>query len=170
MRRGFTLVELLVAIAIIAVLAAILFPVLASSKMQGKKTVAISDIRQLLASDALYRGEWDGFLTPSRVHALSAWREPVTLRPYGITVDSLKDGQPHESDLTAEVPVFCTATRLIVRLRHFEDETLAAYDDFDRIYCGVGVVGFADSHVQVQVRLTCPPEFLQSDGIVGGGL
>jgi len=47
MRRGFTLIELLVVLAIIAILAVILFPVFARAKAAGKKTVCISNIRQM---------------------------------------------------------------------------------------------------------------------------
>jgi prepilin-type N-terminal cleavage/methylation domain-containing protein len=46
-RKGFTLIELLVVIAIIAILAAILFPVFAQAKMAAKKTMALSNVKQL---------------------------------------------------------------------------------------------------------------------------
>ena len=46
-RRAFTLIELLVVIAIIAILAAILFPVFAQAKEAAKKTVCLSNIKQL---------------------------------------------------------------------------------------------------------------------------
>lgn len=56
---GFTLIELLVVIAIICLLAAILFPVFASAKRASKKTVAISNVRQIGMSMMMYASEHD---------------------------------------------------------------------------------------------------------------
>jgi prepilin-type N-terminal cleavage/methylation domain-containing protein/prepilin-type processing-associated H-X9-DG protein len=58
-RGGFTLIELLVVIAIIAILAAILFPVFAQAKDAAKKTVALSNVKQLGLGYALYVGDVD---------------------------------------------------------------------------------------------------------------
>ncbi|MEZ0327925.1 MAG: prepilin-type N-terminal cleavage/methylation domain-containing protein [Fimbriimonas sp.] len=58
-RRGFTLIELLVVIAIIAILAAILFPVFAQAKEAGKKTVMISNFKQVGTATQLYLGDYD---------------------------------------------------------------------------------------------------------------
>ena len=60
MRRAFTLIELLVAIAIIALLAAILFPVFASSKQASKKTVCLSNLKGMGIAFALYLSDSDG--------------------------------------------------------------------------------------------------------------
>ncbi|RYG30683.1 prepilin-type N-terminal cleavage/methylation domain-containing protein [bacterium] len=46
-QRAFTLIELLVVIAIIAILAAILFPVFAQAKAAAKKTLCLSNTKQL---------------------------------------------------------------------------------------------------------------------------
>lgn len=62
--RGFTLIELLVVIAIIAILAAILFPVFAQAKLSAKKTVSISNMRQLGTGYALYTGDYDDTSAP----------------------------------------------------------------------------------------------------------
>ncbi len=47
MKRGFTLIELLVVIAIIAILAVLLLPVLSRAKGAAKRTVCISNTRQI---------------------------------------------------------------------------------------------------------------------------
>jgi prepilin-type N-terminal cleavage/methylation domain-containing protein len=58
-RRAFTLIELLVVIAIIAILAAILFPVFAQAKEAAKKTVEISNFKQVGTAVQMYLGDYD---------------------------------------------------------------------------------------------------------------
>lgn len=60
--RGFTLIELLVVIAIIAILAAILFPVFAQAKLAAKKTVALSNAKQIATANFIYMGDYDDAL------------------------------------------------------------------------------------------------------------
>jgi prepilin-type N-terminal cleavage/methylation domain-containing protein/prepilin-type processing-associated H-X9-DG protein len=59
MKKAFTLIELLVVISIIAVLAAIIFPVFARAKEAAKKTQCISNLKQLGTSFGLYSGDHD---------------------------------------------------------------------------------------------------------------
>jgi prepilin-type N-terminal cleavage/methylation domain-containing protein len=59
MKRAFTLIELLVVIAIIAILAAILFPVFAQAKVAAKKTAALSNVKQMGTSVAIYMADYD---------------------------------------------------------------------------------------------------------------
>lgn len=60
MRRAFTLVELLVVTGILAMLAAILFPVFAQSKAAAKRTECVSNVRQLSAAMLMYVDDHDG--------------------------------------------------------------------------------------------------------------
>lgn len=57
--RAFTLIEMLVVIAIIAIIASILFPVLSRAKQAGKKTKSISNIMQFGHATQLYCSNWD---------------------------------------------------------------------------------------------------------------
>ncbi|RYG26968.1 prepilin-type N-terminal cleavage/methylation domain-containing protein, partial [bacterium] len=58
-RRAFTLIELLVVIAIIAILAAILFPVFAQAKEAAKKTVTLSNAKQMGTAFNIYSSDSD---------------------------------------------------------------------------------------------------------------
>jgi prepilin-type N-terminal cleavage/methylation domain-containing protein/prepilin-type processing-associated H-X9-DG protein len=53
-RRGFTLIEVLVVVAIIAILAAILFPVFAQARERARQAQCLSNMRQLGIGLALY--------------------------------------------------------------------------------------------------------------------
>jgi prepilin-type N-terminal cleavage/methylation domain-containing protein len=91
--RAFTLIELLVVIAIIAILAAILFPVFAQAKTAAKKTVALSNAKQIATANMLYMGDYDDALIkeffgfpsdcsswPSTGYSYYGWRH--AMQPY----------------------------------------------------------------------------------------
>ena len=59
---GFTLIEVLVVIAIIGLLAGILCPVFASARAVSRKTVCQSNLRQLYVAFQLYANDWNGTL------------------------------------------------------------------------------------------------------------
>jgi prepilin-type N-terminal cleavage/methylation domain-containing protein len=77
MRRAFTLIELLVVITIIAILAAILFPVFANAKAAAKKTKCINNLSQIGKSIALYMADVDDLfphaVDPSDKYAPQIW-------------------------------------------------------------------------------------------------
>ena len=81
MRRAFTLIELLVVIAIIAILAAILFPVFAQAKLAAKKTVDLSNLKQLGTAFMLYGGDNDDYYPLASYPAKgNTW--PMRCQPY----------------------------------------------------------------------------------------
>ena len=65
-RSAFTLVELLVVVVVIAVLAALTFPVLHMVRKNGDRTAGLSNMRQIGAAFALYSTEND-FQFPSQI-------------------------------------------------------------------------------------------------------
>ncbi len=62
MRRGFTLVELLVVIGVIAVLISMLLPVLSKVRIAGNNVQCLSNLRQLAQWGTIYAGDWRGVL------------------------------------------------------------------------------------------------------------
>ena len=60
--RAFTLIELLIVIAIIAILAAILFPVFARARENARRTSCLSNITQLGLGVIMYTEDFDGRL------------------------------------------------------------------------------------------------------------
>src|SRR5688500_8363644 len=58
-KRGFTLIELLVVIAILAILAALLFPVFAQAREQARRSVCLSNLKQIGAAAQMYLQDYD---------------------------------------------------------------------------------------------------------------
>jgi len=65
-RRGFTLIELLVVIAIIAILAAILFPVFSRAEEAAKKSVCLSNMKQIGLAFSMYLNDYDDHMPDRR--------------------------------------------------------------------------------------------------------
>jgi prepilin-type N-terminal cleavage/methylation domain-containing protein/prepilin-type processing-associated H-X9-DG protein len=80
-KKGFTLLELLVAIAIIAILAALLLPAIQKAKERGRRAVCLSNLRQLGNALCIYANENDCWL-PAHPGAVGPWLWdlPITTR------------------------------------------------------------------------------------------
>jgi prepilin-type N-terminal cleavage/methylation domain-containing protein/prepilin-type processing-associated H-X9-DG protein len=64
-RAGFTLIEILVVVAIIAILAAILFPVFARARENGRRAACMSNLKQIALAFQQYLQENDNRYPPS---------------------------------------------------------------------------------------------------------
>jgi len=89
-RRAFTLLEVLIVVAIIAILAAILFPVFSRARENARKASCISNLHQIGLGIAMYRSDYDGINPRHRSCPDSADSKCYALAP---TVSS----GPHET-------------------------------------------------------------------------
>lgn len=69
--HGFTLIELLTVISILAILAALLFPVFSIVRKRGQRTLCSSNLRQLHIAVSLYVQDYDG-MYPNTVNPADA--------------------------------------------------------------------------------------------------
>jgi prepilin-type N-terminal cleavage/methylation domain-containing protein len=58
--KAFTVIEVILVIAIVAALGAIVFPVIARSKKTANESVCLQRLKQYHLATTLYRDEWDG--------------------------------------------------------------------------------------------------------------
>lgn len=72
-RKGFTLVEILVVIAIIATLAGIGYSVAAPARESARQATCISNLRQIYTGWSLYTADWPGRTYPNTE---MAWMNP----------------------------------------------------------------------------------------------
>ncbi|MBU0677429.1 MAG: type II secretion system GspH family protein [Verrucomicrobia bacterium] len=85
-RRGFTLIELLVVIGIIALLAAILTPIVGSALEKGRRTACRNNLKQIGLAMLMYAGDCDGWLPLHVEKSAEQW-------PCGETPDYPLDSQ-----------------------------------------------------------------------------
>jgi prepilin-type N-terminal cleavage/methylation domain-containing protein/prepilin-type processing-associated H-X9-DG protein len=119
-RRGFTLVELLVVIAVLGVLAAIFMPVLTQARERARRTVCLSQLRQIAQAHQLYTLSWDerypDWLFPNSPPKTPTWRMvywPELLQPYlrcpGVLRDPSVRQSPY-SDILADYALLSLGT------------------------------------------------------------
>lgn len=65
MRRAFSLLELLVVVAILAILTAILFPAFSRAREQARRSSCASNLRQIFLAHYQYKEDYDGVFAPS---------------------------------------------------------------------------------------------------------
>src|SRR5687767_2452957 len=97
-RRGFSLVELLLVIGIIALLLAMLMPALSRARRQAQMVACQSNMRQVGQAMVIYAQQWNGWIFPpearsgrpenQRLPALlfkpPVWNPPIMLCPSDI--------------------------------------------------------------------------------------
>lgn len=92
-QRAFTLIELLIVIAIIAILATILFPVFARARENARRSACQSNLHQLGLAMAAYTQDYDERYPPAMA-AGSGFSWDINIAPYaGVTVTNNKAPQ-----------------------------------------------------------------------------
>jgi prepilin-type N-terminal cleavage/methylation domain-containing protein len=77
---GFTLIELLVVVAIISLLAAILFPVFARARENARRASCLSNMKQIGLGFMMYVQDYDGRFPFAAYHPIGGSNQPVNLQ------------------------------------------------------------------------------------------
>jgi len=75
-QRGFTILEVLVVLSVIALLASLLLPGLAQAREQAKAVICGSNIKQIMLANTLYAEDFSGIYSPGAsdfLHNLDRW-------------------------------------------------------------------------------------------------
>lgn len=107
--RGFTLVELLVVIGIIAVLTAILFPVVAGARGKARQTQCLSNVRQITQAMLVYAAEHENRLPPCTYERPASryslpWEPVINMNWWDVMLPMLR----------TESVLFCPAVKSLV--------------------------------------------------------
>jgi prepilin-type N-terminal cleavage/methylation domain-containing protein/prepilin-type processing-associated H-X9-DG protein len=99
MRNGFTLIEILVVIAIIALLAAILFPVFSRARENARKTACLSNLKQIGLALLQYSQDYDEKVVgvPTNVSVTNYWLAPYDPYLKSDQVKSCPSVSPHRA-------------------------------------------------------------------------
>lgn len=109
-RRGFTLVELLVVIGIVALLLAVLLPTLSRARQAARKTLCANNLRQFVAADTMYLNDHGRFPPVARDEVVVGGTTYTTLYPTYATAVRLNqtaaylDAEPIEPDAAGDWP------------------------------------------------------------------
>jgi len=154
--RGFTLIELLVVIGIIAVLAAILFPVFGRAREQGRIASCISNQRQIAQAITIYTQDYDETYPPED----AVW-ELLSLEPGLLRCPTrrkgLGNGYVYNYFLANEPLSIVTHPDLFMLTADghtgSDDAALNVYftgGNVDRRHAGGYVASYADGHAERQ--------------------
>ncbi len=85
-KKNFTIIEILIVIAIIVIISGMLLPTLAQAREKGKAISCVSNIRQLSTAPANYTSDYDGHFVPGKSDG--AWGDANLKRWHGSRVNA----------------------------------------------------------------------------------
>ena len=138
-QRGFTLVELLVVVAIVALLAGLLAPGITGAREAGRSAVCLSNLRQVQAANDLYANDHAGSLAPGApdmLRNLTRWhgsRDKATdpFRPEGGTLS-----EHLGTTLVRECPTFAGVLRTLAETGAGFERSAGGYG-YNNAFAGV---------------------------------
>jgi prepilin-type N-terminal cleavage/methylation domain-containing protein len=122
-RRAFTLIELMVVIAIIIILAAMLLPSLSRAKDQANRVTCINNLKQLVYATHMYADDNEDQLPPRRVNP-NTWIQ--RLKEYYVADKIIECPKGHLTEVTPH-------SYLINGFNDYFETTLTS-DEFNNIY------------------------------------
>ena len=122
--KAFTLPELLVSIAIIAILAALLLPVLSRAQASGKRTACLNNLKQIAAGVHMYAGDFNEILFPITNTAHFVFSEWTAYNPLMRGYAGLKSApSPDDKLFTCPADTFFYDSDFSAQGRHLQTNT-----------------------------------------------
>ncbi|NOS99724.1 MAG: prepilin-type N-terminal cleavage/methylation domain-containing protein [Phycisphaerales bacterium] len=154
---GFTLVELLVVLAIVALLLSILLPSFAAARGQAKSAACSSNVRQLVLANTMYGNEHADRFCPGAAQFIGNAKHPGNLHRWHGTRD--KPGEPFDARRGPLVRYLGRDARI---------RACPAFTNVARGFeYGAGGFGYNNAFIGVALKRTMPNGYAMESDVVG---